>query len=81
MENIDWIELLGYTASIFIGISITMNSLIKLRVVNLIGAFLLGIYGVLINSIPVVVLNFFIVITNIYFLYKLLRKKDIRNSF
>ncbi len=74
MDQINWIEVLGYTASVFIAISIMMNSIIKLRIVNLFGAFLLGTYGLFINSIPVVLLNYFIVLTNIYFIYKILHK-------
>jgi len=74
MNQVNWIELLGYIASVFIAISIMMNSIIKLRVVNLLGAFLLGTYGLFINSIPVVLLNYFIVLTNIYFIYKISRK-------
>ena len=75
MTQIQWIETLGYIASICIAVSITMNSLIKLRIINLIGAFLLGTYGILINSLPVTLLNYFIVLTNIYFIYKIYSKK------
>ncbi|OEJ99411.1 hypothetical protein A8C32_06280 [Flavivirga aquatica] len=80
MNQINWIEILGYVASLFIAISIMMNSIVKLRVVNLIGAFLLGIYGVFISSVPVILLNFFIVLTNIYFLYKNIKKKETGNK-
>ncbi|TPN83389.1 YgjV family protein [Aquimarina algicola] len=75
MDQINWIETLGYIASFFIAMSITMSSILKLRIVNLIGAFLLGTYGILINSIPIVLLNYFIVLTNIYFIYKILKEK------
>ncbi|KAA1242683.1 YgjV family protein [Aquimarina sp. RZ0] len=75
MDNINWIELLGYVASALIAISITMNSIIKLRTINLIGAFLLGTYGIFIDSMPVVLLNYFIAMTNTYFIYKLLKKQ------
>lgn len=71
---INWIEVLGYTASGFIALSVTMSSVIKLRIMNLIGAFLLGTYGLLIYSMPVVLLNYFIVITNAYFILKHIRK-------
>ncbi len=76
MDQINWIETLGYIASFFIAMSITMNSILKLRIVNLIGAFLLGTYGLLIKSTPIVLLNYFIVLTNIYFIYKILKKNE-----
>ena len=75
MDQISWVELLGYVASAFIAISITMSSIVKLRIVNLIGAFLLGTYGVLIDSMPIVLLNYFIVLTNMYFLFRIFKKK------
>ncbi|WP_236579147.1 hypothetical protein [Hydrogenimonas urashimensis] len=67
--QIDWIEWLGYLASVVILISLTMASIVKLRWINLVGALLYTIYGLLIHSIPVAFLNFGIVLINIYYLY------------
>lgn len=80
MDEINWVETLGYIASFFIAMSITMNSILKLRIVNLIGAFLLGTYGLFISSIPIVLLNYFIVLTNVYFIYTILRKDKSQNN-
>jgi hypothetical protein len=61
-------ELLGYMASVFVAISLMMRSLVKLRVINLIGAVLFTVYGLVIAAYPVAVVNGFIVLVNIYYL-------------
>ncbi|HTG67191.1 MAG TPA: YgjV family protein [Flavobacterium sp.] len=70
MKEVNWVEILGYIASAFIAISFTMESVVKLRVVNFTGAVLFGTYGIFINSIPIVLVNYFIAIVNIYYLWK-----------
>ena len=75
MIESNWIEIFGFVASIFIAISLTMKSIIKLRIINLIGAFLLGTYGILIASTPVTFLNYFIGFVNIYYLWKLSKER------
>ena len=40
METINFYELLGYSASILVALSLSMRSLLKLRVINLTGAIL-----------------------------------------
>ncbi|MFS4457375.1 uroporphyrinogen decarboxylase [Maribacter sp. 2304DJ31-5] len=76
MNGIDWIEVLGYLASVLIAVSLMMASMIRLRVFNLIGAFLFGTYGVLIGAFPVAFLNYFIALTNVYYLWKILKTKN-----
>ena len=71
-----FIETLGYIASVLIVISLTMKSFIQFRVINLVGAFLLVVYSVIIGSYPVALLNSFSVIINIYYLYQYQYKKD-----
>ena len=68
--SFDWVEWLGYLASVIVLISLTMASIVKLRWINLFGALLFTIYGILIDSIPVAFLNFGIVLINIYYLYQ-----------
>jgi hypothetical protein len=69
-------ELIGYIASILVAISLMMSAIVKLRVVNLIGAFTFSIYGILIGSVPVAAMNAFIVLINIYYLVKIYRDKS-----
>lgn len=74
MKDLNWIEIMGYAASILIAVSLTMSSIVKLRVINLIGAALFGTYGLLIDSMPVMLVNYFIALTNVYYLWKMYKE-------
>jgi hypothetical protein len=54
-----------------------MASIRRLRWVNLFGAATMAIYGVLIQAWPVLALNAFIVVVDIYYLVKMHREKDV----
>lgn len=72
----DWIEIVGYMASVLIAVSLMMSNILKLRVINLIGAATFAGYG-LVNSVyPVFFVNGWISLVNCYFLWKLLRSSD-----
>ena len=68
MDTLMNFELLGYMASLFVAVSLMMRSLVKLRVINLIGAVLFTAYGLVIDAYPVAAVNGFIVLVNIYYL-------------
>ena len=65
-----FIEIIGYIASAFVLISVMMRSIVKLRWYLLIGNIFYVIYGVLINAMPVILLNAINGVLNIYFLYQ-----------
>ncbi|MCL1144085.1 YgjV family protein [Shewanella gaetbuli] len=67
-------EWVGYLASVVVAISLMMADIKKLRWWNLIGAALFVAYGLAIDAIPVALVNFFIVIIDIYYLVKLYRE-------
>lgn len=73
--HIDVTEWIGYIASFVILISLIMNSIIKLRWINLVGSLIFSIYGALIGSYPVTIMNLGIVLINIYYLFKIYSKK------
>ncbi|PVZ64381.1 YgjV family protein [Pelagibaculum spongiae] len=75
MFDMNWLEIFGYVASIITGISLTMNSIVRLRWLNLLGASCFGTYGVLIGATPVAALNYFIACANIYYLWKMYNEK------
>ncbi len=75
--NISWLEWLGYLSSVIVAISLTMSSIIKLRLLNLVGGIAFAVYGFMIGSLPVGFLNTFIVCVNIFYLYKIYAKKDV----
>jgi uncharacterized membrane protein len=69
-------ELIGYVASVLVAISLTMSSILRLRILNLVGAAVFGLYGVLIGSLPVAIVNVFIVFVNIYYLQKMMKSTE-----
>lgn len=71
-----YLEYLGYLASAVVLISLLMTSIKKLRWINLGGSILFGIYGFMIGSIPTGLMNFGIVIINIYYLIKIYTTVD-----
>lgn len=66
-DNIEWI---GYLASILVVISFALKNIYHLRLVNTSGGIAFIVYGLLIDSIPVILTNVFIVLFNIYYLSK-----------
>lgn len=70
------VELFGYLASAIIAVSIMLKTFIRLRIVNMIGAFLLVIYGLVIKAYPVSALNFFIGLVNLYFIIQYYKQKE-----
>ena len=66
MFNVAHIEWVGYSASLFIVISLTMTSIVKLRIINSIGWLLFVIYGLNVKAYPVVISNALIIMINIY---------------
>ncbi len=69
--------LIGYTASIIIAISMTMSSIVKFRIINLIGAVLFCTYGFIIGAMPVAILNGFIAGVDMYYLANIFSKKEV----
>ena len=53
-------EIIGYVGSALIVVSLAMSNIIRLRVVNLVGALVFMTYGVLIGSLPVTATNLII---------------------
>lgn len=74
--NIPLIEWIGYAGSVLVAVSLTMSSIKKLRWYNLIGAGVFSFYGFVIGALPVGLLNLFIVIVDIYYLFQMYSKKE-----
>jgi hypothetical protein len=69
-------EHIGYAGSILIVISLAMSSIIKLRVINLMGAITFGVYGFLIGSMPVLMTNLVITALDAWYLRKELSRRE-----
>ncbi len=76
LATLSWLEWLGYIASMIIAFSMTLGSIVKFRIVNLIGAASFAAYGFIIGAYPVGALNVFIVVVDIYYLIKIFGRKD-----
>ncbi|HSF84474.1 MAG TPA: hypothetical protein VLG28_02285 [Acidimicrobiia bacterium] len=63
-------ELLGYVASAVIVLSLTRTSLLRLRLIGLVGAVLFAAYGFLVSALPVVLTNFVIIGLHAFFLWR-----------
>ena len=76
MDTQFWFEMVGYAGSVLVAISLMMESLWRLRVINLVGACFFTVYGLLVGAIPVAGLNAFIVGIDVYYLWQMYRQKD-----
>jgi hypothetical protein len=74
--DLHFLQWFGYAASFIVAVSMTMNSIVKFRWINISGASLFFIYGITINAVPVCILNGFIVLVDIYYLTKIYSKKE-----
>jgi len=72
----DFITLFGTFASVIIAISLTMKNIKMLRFVNFAGAMLFSGYGYLIGSMPVLIVNLFIAVIDIYFYIPLILSRE-----
>ena len=75
----EWQDIIGYTGSALIAISLMMKNIFKLRKINLIGASTFAVYGLLVQAYPVLILNSFIAMVDVYYLLGMYRKKDAFN--
>ncbi|MDN3697148.1 MULTISPECIES: YgjV family protein [Vibrio] len=72
----DWVEWFGYLASLVVLVSLTMTSIIKLRVINFIGCLLFAAFAYFIDSYPTMLMNLGIAGINVYYLYKISHTKE-----
>ena len=73
MSNAMMLELFGYLGSFLVLVSMLMTSVVRLRVINLIGSAIFSTYAILIRSYPTALLNGCLVCVNLYHLFKLRR--------
>ena len=66
------VEILGIIATLFVLAAFMLNDVKQIRTVDLIGAILFVVYGILIHSLSVSLLNGILIIIH---LYKLIKQK------
>ena len=69
-------EWLGYLASVLVAISITIKGGLYFRIFNMIGGICFLVYGILIKSIPVVLINIYGSGINTFYIIKILKSKS-----
>ena len=67
------LEYIGYTASFFVLLSFVMKKMMYLRLINLVGCGLFIWYGLLLDSLPIIITNAAIVVVNSFYLLKMKR--------
>ncbi len=75
MNGINTVELIGYLGSTLVLVSMLMTSVIRLRVINLIGSAIFAGYALMIRSYPTAVMNICLMGINIYHLVRLLKEQ------
>lgn len=74
MNTAMMIEMVGYLGSALVLISMTMSSVVRLRIINMIGSAIFAAYAVVIQSYPTAFMNGCLVLINLYNLVKMTRK-------
>lgn len=74
--KVNWVEIVGYLASLLVVVSLTQTRVLYLRGFSLIGGAVFMAYGALIGSLPLVVTNLVIVGLNLWHLWKMLSGRE-----
>ncbi len=75
----NFVEIIGYAGSFLIAASLSMKNIYYLRRINLFGAAAFATYGLLVGALPVLFLNSFICLIDIYYIWDEKRKKEYFN--
>ena len=68
LRGVDLTEVIGYLASALVVVSLAMTSVVRLRAVSLVGSIAFVVYGVGIESPPIIATNVAIMALNVWFL-------------
>ena len=71
------LQLVGYFSTLLVLISFLMTSVVKLRLVNLVGSGIFVVFAILTKSYPTAIMNLGICAINIYFLIRLAKSKSL----
>ena len=66
----NWFETIGIAGTIFVLLSFLMKDLKKVRIINIVGAVLFVIYGILIHAVSTWLLNGILNKINLFYLIK-----------
>jgi hypothetical protein len=66
----NWFEIIGISGTLFVLLSFLMKDLVKVRIINIIGAILFVVYGLLINALSTWLLNGVLIVIHIVYLLR-----------
>ena len=73
------IDVIGYVSSFFVVISFLIkDNILYIRITNLVGCILFVVYGFLIDSIPIILPNAFLVFVQVFYILK--KGKESKNK-
>jgi len=81
MNSATWLEVLGWTGSAVLVWSLLQSRILRLRVINLVGCFLLIAYNAIVGVLPMIGLNIVLAVINIVYLRKLLATRHDERSY
>ena len=73
----DTLDIIGWAAAIFVIISFLINNMLWLRIINMVGASLWLIYGIIDTSYSIIFLNVIIVSIQFFKISLLLKDKNL----
>ncbi|MCR5673346.1 MAG: YgjV family protein [Lachnospiraceae bacterium] len=71
------IEIIGYTGSALVLVSMLMTSVVRLRIINLIGSVIFALYALAIQSYPTALMNICLAGINVYHLVRIFKEQKI----
>lgn len=74
--SFDWVEGVGYLASLLVVLSLTRTRVLWLRILGLGGSTVFTIYGFLIGSWPLVITNSLLMVINLWHLWRILSGRE-----
>lgn len=78
--KIDWVEVMGVIATLFVFIGFTQSDTKRIRILNSIGSLLFVVYGVILGALSVWLLNGACLILNVYKIVKESKAREIRHA-
>lgn len=80
MNTATMIELIGYLGSALVLVSMLMTSVVRLRIINLIGSVIFAGYALIIRSYPTALMNIALAGINIFYLIRILKEEKIYDA-
>ena len=66
----NWFEIIGIVGTLFVLLSFLMKDMVKVRLINIVGAAFFVVYGVFIGAMATWVLNAILIVIHIIYLIK-----------